>query len=162
MSFDDRSRFIDPTNDEEIHHDLFVDVLRYSMERHGTIRGVAAQSGYSEQYLHLILNKRRNIPSAEALESIIAAIPGVTSREAWSLRHYARRAAGDRRAPRNSLRRVLEEPEVIPELERLEQVSHGQGVRRRLRSTASSALRRRAAASQVISRTARARPPRSP
>lgn len=123
LVFSSRDQYLNPDVDAELHHDLFIDVLRSALER-GTIRQVAANAGYTQQYLFAILNKTRNVPPREALERIIAAMPWITSQEAQSLREFARRARRVSLPITASRRLVIPLDQVHAEVEQLEHASH--------------------------------------
>ena len=123
LLFSNRGRYLDPALDAEVHHDLFVDVLRSALER-GTIRQVAAKAGYSEQYLFAILSKTRNVPPPPALERIIATVPRITPREARSLRDFARHARRPHLPSTTSRRLIIPPEQVRAEVVRLEHASH--------------------------------------
>lgn len=123
LVFSNRCQYLDPALDAELHHDLFVDLLRSVLERE-TIRQVAAGAGYTEQYLFAILNKTRYVPPSEALERFIAAMPWITPREARSLRDFAQRARRLGLPLTTSRRLVIPPDQIRAGVERLEHASH--------------------------------------
>ena len=123
LVFSARNQYLDPARDAEVHHDLFVDVF-HSVLRRGSMLEVAANAGFTEQYLFAILNQTRNAPRRESLERIIAAMPWITPREAASLRDFAQRARDVDRARATSRRLVIPPEQIRAEVERLEHASH--------------------------------------
>lgn len=125
MSFASRARSYNSDSDEDLHHDLFVDLLHSAITRNGgTYREVAARAGLSERYLYFVRRKQRPTPTPETLERIICALPGITRREAAALREFARRARSGLLLPSGSMRLVLGDDEVAAEIDRLSRLHH--------------------------------------
>ena len=119
MRFAPADAFDSLEEDEELHQDLFVDLLDSAITRRGgTYRAVAARARMSDRYLRHIRDQQRPA-TLPVVDRLIEALPHLTRREADSLRDLARRARPRQAAPSGALRRVMDECEAATELQRL-------------------------------------------